>query len=91
MVRQNARDVLGVEQDASLRALKISEIMLEEAVATCICAELSCKVFEKGLDEYREESKLWEGMYRDLLEDYTALANRSPKHFRLLPLLWASK
>ena len=49
--RQNARDVLGVEQDASLRALKISEIMLEEAVATCICAELSCKVFEKGLDE----------------------------------------
>ena len=70
MDRQDARDAKGGEQDQCLRALNIHEIKYEEAQAQLICAEMKCKLLQKGLDEYRDDSNRWKAMYYDLLDDF---------------------
>jgi hypothetical protein len=66
--RQDARDNTGRNQDGALRALNLHEIALERARANLICAEMKIQLLEKGLDEYRKECRMWEGLYRDTLD-----------------------
>ena len=35
-----------------------------------LCAEMKVQLLEKGLDEYRKESRMWEGLYRDTFRLY---------------------
>ena len=66
--RQNALDASGRNQDGAMRALNLHEIAYERARAELLCAEMKVQLLEKGLDEYRKESRMWEGLYRDTLD-----------------------
>ena len=48
--------------------MNLHEIAFERARAELLCAEMKVQLLEKGLDEYRKESRMWEGLYRDTLD-----------------------
>ena len=51
-----------------MRTLNLHEIAYERARAELLCAEMKVQLLEKRLDEYRKESRMCEGLYRDTLD-----------------------